>query len=160
MWKQRGVFPFKTHLSSNLNAAETVLPAANLRGKHPLIICRTGTACVFSSLTHQHTSASFARSKSPGPSRHILAALSSLPASASQDICPRSKPLFCHQVTFISTPSHSVYCVRNHPWTSFSHLCNYSEQPLGPNTAQWVWWVRSVGSSHSRYPSAELTSLF
>lgn len=76
----------------------------------------------------------------------ILAALSSLPATASSDICPLSKSLFCKQVVFIFTAS--VHRTRNHTQTTFFHHCNLPEQLLEPSTAQWTWWVRSAGSFH------------
>lgn len=64
----------------------------------------------------------------------ILAALSSLPATASSDICPLSKSLFCKQVVFIFTAS--VHRTRNHTQTAFFHHCNLPEQLLEPSTAQ------------------------
>lgn len=106
MWKQSGFPLFETHLSRNLNAAERVLPAAHLREKHPLFICRRGTACVFPP-TYQNTSASSASRKSPPQVLHtvqLLPVLSSLPASTGQVICPHSKSLLCHQA-ILSTPS-------------------------------------------------------
>lgn len=53
MWKQSDISPSYVHLSSNLNAAERVLTAANSGEKHPLFTCRRGTACVFSLLPYK-----------------------------------------------------------------------------------------------------------
>lgn len=84
---------------------------------------------------YQNTSADFARSKSPAQVLHItelLAALSNLSATASSDICPLSKSLFCKQVIFICTAS----AYKKHPQTTSFHHHNLPEQPLKPNTAQ------------------------
>lgn len=48
----------------------------------------------------------------------------------------------------------STHSARNQPWTGSFHCCSFSEQPLGPEAALWVWWVRSAGSSYSAYISS------
>lgn len=147
-----------------MNAAERVLPAANLREKSFSVYLLKRYGLCLLSLIYQNTSAYFARSKSPLQVLHTIQLLAALKPAR------QCKPRYWSSQQVPVLPSghlhlHSIpstYGMRNHRWTSAFHHCSLSGQPSGPSTPQWAWWMRPIGSSQLQIHLliAELTSFF